>query len=282
MWGWGMCPAGTAPPGRWSSGTPRRFRRRRGWWTPMGGCGGPCTTATRSTTPNRTCAGHGPAKAGAGTGSSEDGHGQARCSTVQTIARSSGRWSARIAARLGVHTGGQANRRQEQHEGERWDTTVLPLWGRSRACHPVAPWCQPGTQRNEGRSRRPSSQGRIRRSVVRDIAVGDIVRAELDERGELQVQERIQWAGSCTIRIVPLPDGGLEDQRQRILDMFAPLGVDGEGIAVFDLVALNVPDNVDYRPIKTLLRAGYDKGWWDCEEGCIGDRWAETEPQVRP
>ena len=117
---------------------------------------------------------------------------------------------------------------------------------------------------------------------VRDIAVGDIVRAELDERGELQVQEKIQWAGSCTIRIVPLPDGGLEDQRQRILDMFAPLGLDGEGIAAFDLVALNVPDNVDYRPIKTLLRAGYDKGWWDCEEGCIGDRWAETEPQVRP
>jgi hypothetical protein len=55
--------------------------------------------------------------------------------------------------------------------------------------------------------------------------------------------------------------------------------VTGEGIEQFSLVALDVPPDADSAAVKRLLREGEHDGWWEYEEGCIGDAWEAAEPR---
>ncbi|MEV0146752.1 MULTISPECIES: DUF4265 domain-containing protein [unclassified Nonomuraea] len=113
---------------------------------------------------------------------------------------------------------------------------------------------------------------------ARDIAAGDIVRVEADEHGELWSVEKIEWSGNCAIRVVPFEDGVLAGSRQAVIDLFTPMGVDGEGIEQFGMVSLNVPPDADLAAVKGLLARGEREGWWDFEEGCVGDNWIEAVP----
>jgi hypothetical protein len=63
-----------------------------------------------------------------------------------------------------------------------------------------------------------------------------------------------------------------------VLDAFAPLGVDGEGVQQYRIVALNVPAGADLVAVKRLLHQGVEDGWWDYEEGCIGQAWLSADP----
>jgi hypothetical protein len=118
---------------------------------------------------------------------------------------------------------------------------------------------------------------------VRDLAAGDIVMAA-DEDGVLWATERVQWSGRLTLRVIPWLEGPLRGDRRAVLDLFAPLGVTGEGVARYGIVALDVPAAADLQAVKTLLLAGDADGRWDYEEGCVSDSWLElqvTVPNVR-
>jgi hypothetical protein len=108
---------------------------------------------------------------------------------------------------------------------------------------------------------------------VRGVANGDLIRVRRDEDGVLWADERLEWSGYCTIRVIPFRAGPLEGSRQRVLDEFAALGVTGEGVQQYGLVALDVPPGVDVLAVKGLLERGQRDGWWDYEEGCVGDAW---------
>jgi Domain of unknown function (DUF4265) len=112
---------------------------------------------------------------------------------------------------------------------------------------------------------------------VRGAASGDLIRVGRAEDGQLRAGERLRWSGHCTIRIIPFRDGPLGGSRQRVLDVFAPLGVTGEGIERFGIVALDVAPDADIAAVKRLLRDGERDGWWEYEEGCIGDAWLAAE-----
>lgn len=114
---------------------------------------------------------------------------------------------------------------------------------------------------------------------VRGVATGDLIRVRRGDDGQLQADERLRWSGHCTIRIIVFRDGPLSGSRQQVLDKFAPLGVTGEGIEQFSMVALDVPPDADIAAVKRLLREGEHDGWWEYEEGCIGDAWEATEPR---
>ena len=60
-------------------------------------------------------------------------------------------------------------------------------------------------------------------------------------------------------------------------DVFAPLGVTGEGIGRFGLVALNVPARADIPAVKRLVIRGADDGRWHYEEGCVTLEWRAIE-----
>jgi len=112
---------------------------------------------------------------------------------------------------------------------------------------------------------------------VRGVAAGDLIRVRRGDDGQLHTGERLGWSGHCTIRIIVFRDGPLGGSRQRVLDMFAPLGVTGEGIERFAMVALDLPPDADIAAAKRLLREGQRGGWWEYEEGCIGDAWQAVE-----
>lgn len=108
---------------------------------------------------------------------------------------------------------------------------------------------------------------------VQEIACGDIVEVEPDE-------EDVRWAGAvvrrsenCTIRLIVLREGGSGAARQSVINAFQELGVDGEGIEHFGMVALNVPPAADHAKVQRLLNHGVAQEWWDMEEGCITAEW---------
>ncbi|MCT9928969.1 DUF4265 domain-containing protein [Planotetraspora sp. A-T 1434] len=113
---------------------------------------------------------------------------------------------------------------------------------------------------------------------VRGSALGDVVVTEVDAEGVVWVTETVEFSGNCTIRVIPFAEGELADDRQAVLDAFAPLGVEGEGIEQFGLVALNVPPSADVAGAKRLLLRGQADGWWDYEEGCVTEAWQALDP----
>jgi hypothetical protein len=113
---------------------------------------------------------------------------------------------------------------------------------------------------------------------ARNVASGDTFRISTDSDGVLWATDKVEWSGSCTIRVIPFPEGPLEGSLQAVLDSFAGLGVDGEGLQQFGIVALNVPPEADLGAVQRLLRQGVTDGWWDYEEGCIGEAWLSADP----
>ena len=107
---------------------------------------------------------------------------------------------------------------------------------------------------------------------VPDVALGDVVRAVADGDGSLWGVERTEESGNCTIRVAPLD----VDQRT-VFDTFGAMGVFGEGLGGgVDIVALNVPQNAEFRRIKTVLQQGEADGRWAYEEGSITRAWSSA------
>jgi Domain of unknown function (DUF4265) len=82
---------------------------------------------------------------------------------------------------------------------------------------------------------------------VRDAASGDTFGTWTDSDGVRWATDKVAWSGNCTIRVIPFPDGALAGSRQAVLDVFAPLGVDGEGLQQFGMVTLNIPPDAESR-----------------------------------
>ncbi|WP_329430898.1 DUF4265 domain-containing protein [Streptosporangium sp. NBC_01495] len=112
---------------------------------------------------------------------------------------------------------------------------------------------------------------------VRGVACGDVVRIETDAEGVVWAKEVVEFSGNCTIRVVPDDSGDLEGDLENVLGLFAPLGIEGEGLEQFGLVALNIPPTANLAGAKQLLSEGQDS-WWDYEEGCITEDWRALEP----
>ncbi|WUS47876.1 hypothetical protein OG213_27660 [Streptomyces mirabilis] len=53
-----------------------------------------------------------------------------------------------------------------------------------------------------------------------------------------------------------------------MINALQELGVDGEGIERFGMVALDVPPAAVAK-VQRLLNHGVSEEWWDMEEGCI-------------
>jgi len=112
---------------------------------------------------------------------------------------------------------------------------------------------------------------------ARNVASGDTFRVSADVDGVLWATDKVAWSGNCTVRVVPFRDGPLGGSGQAVLDAFASLGADGEGLRQYGIVALNILPGVDLGAVRRLLRQGVEAGWWDYEEGCIGDAWLSAD-----
>lgn len=108
---------------------------------------------------------------------------------------------------------------------------------------------------------------------ARNLAVEDEIKAVAGSDGVLWAVEKVNWSGHLTIRVIPFSEGPLAGSLQAVLDAFSPLGVDGEGIEQYGMVALDIPPEVALVPVIIALRKGEADSWWDFEEGCVSDEW---------
>lgn len=119
---------------------------------------------------------------------------------------------------------------------------------------------------------------------VRDLAVGDVVRARAvaDEQHPM-FEALIRPSEHLTIRIICFRSGPLEGSLRAVLDRFVPLGTYAEGVAQYGMVALDVPPGADKRAIYQELLRGASDGSWDWEEGRTNDEWesVKVEPEKR-
>lgn len=108
---------------------------------------------------------------------------------------------------------------------------------------------------------------------VRGVACGDVLAPSSDEEGVLWAGDVVRPSENCTIRLAVRRDGGSDASRQSVLDAFRRLGVWGEGIQHFGMVALDIPPTADLAQVQRLLNHGVAKEWWDMEEGCLTVQW---------
>ncbi|WP_161952651.1 DUF4265 domain-containing protein [Actinoplanes sp. TFC3] len=114
-------------------------------------------------------------------------------------------------------------------------------------------------------------------SLAYGVAWGDLFRVHRAETGDLLAGKRLHWSGHCTIRVFVNQDGPLNGSLQRVSEMFAPLGVAGEGSPQWGLLAFDVPPEVDVVPVQRLLKDGVREDWWDYEEACVGAAWIAAD-----
>src|SRR4051794_39341446 len=92
---------------------------------------------------------------------------------------------------------------------------------------------------------------------ARGVAADDVIEAAPDANGVLwfvQVQER---GGKIVVRVIPRDDGPLGGDRQGILDVFEPLGVEAEGMASpVNMVSLDIGPDAPLLAVKSLLATG--------------------------
>lgn len=107
---------------------------------------------------------------------------------------------------------------------------------------------------------------------VRNIALYDVVSAVPDGEGVLWAGERVSWAGHQTLRVTPRKQQPSLSCAE-VLERFAVLGVTGEELEEYQLVALDVPPDTEPGPVKSLLTTGTDEQLWWYEEACIASSW---------
>ena len=109
---------------------------------------------------------------------------------------------------------------------------------------------------------------------VRDLAVGDIVRAIPEgPRSNPVFRDMLRPSEHVTIRLVCFRDGALEGDLARALEPFTKLGVYGEGVKQYRMLALDIEPTAPMEHVVALLRGGAAEGWWEYEEGRITPAW---------
>lgn len=112
---------------------------------------------------------------------------------------------------------------------------------------------------------------------VRDLAVGDVVRATSSDAGSQPVfNELLQRSDHVTIRLICFRSGPLEGDLSRAIEPFKRLGVYAEGASQYGMLALDISSTDPFTEVVRILRAGVADGSWEFEEGRITQSWIEA------
>ncbi|GAA3290602.1 DUF4265 domain-containing protein [Dactylosporangium vinaceum] len=142
---------------------------------------------------------------------------------------------------------------------------------------PERNWPQPAE--GEGLWATPLGDGLYRLENVPwfdpNSAIYDVVTA-VEFEGTRWVMQKAQWSGHLTIWVTRCDPAA-------VLATFAELGVTGESAApAYDLAALDIPPDADFRAIRGMLRAGKAAGTWDFHEACVSAEWSNVDTSTAP
>ncbi|RKR84183.1 uncharacterized protein DUF4265 [Mucilaginibacter gracilis] len=99
---------------------------------------------------------------------------------------------------------------------------------------------------------------------ARGYSWGDTVSVE-NRNGELYVVDLIEESGHTTIRVIFYDVEIAKDTAEQLITM----GCSYEGSNIATLISVDVPQDVDYRPIKLFLDEGEMNEVWSYEEACL-------------
>lgn len=100
---------------------------------------------------------------------------------------------------------------------------------------------------------------------AKELALGDIVAAEPDADGVLWYSRLIRAGGHSTIRLWFASASDVQEVRNELRE----LGCPSEVSDLARLIAVDVPPNVPYAPIRAYLESREDEGMFEYEEGCL-------------
>lgn len=102
--------------------------------------------------------------------------------------------------------------------------------------------------------------------VAKRIALGDTIKVEYDEDEKAYYfDDFLATSGNSTIRLYFADEGLIESTREALKN----LGCESEAFLARKIVAVNVPQAVDYRPIRRYLEDGEREDNWQYEEACL-------------
>lgn len=112
---------------------------------------------------------------------------------------------------------------------------------------------------------------------VHDLAVGDVVRAQAPDADSHPVfREVVDRSDHVTVRLICFRQGPLGGDLARALAPFTALGVYGEGVSQYGMVALDIEATAPLHAIVATLRRGVDDGSWEYEEGRVTQAWIDA------
>ena len=97
---------------------------------------------------------------------------------------------------------------------------------------------------------------------VRGVANGDCVRVEYLQ-GQPWFQEVLKRSGHFTVRVLISSEANVS----KVRSLFRDLGCKTEQDRIKILIAIDVPPNVAYSKVKSILEGGEKRGDWEYEEG---------------
>ena len=102
--------------------------------------------------------------------------------------------------------------------------------------------------------------------IAKRISLGDTIRAEYDiEDRAYYFDDFLAVSGNTTVRIF-LEEVGLIESIRKELDHF---GCESEVLTQRKIVAVNIPKEINYKPIKDYLDRGEQEHRWQYEESCL-------------
>ena len=101
--------------------------------------------------------------------------------------------------------------------------------------------------------------------IVKGISLGDVISLEFDEDDQqYYFEDLVSRSGNSTIRIV-----FFNREVDEVRDWLNKKNCESEVLLAKNLVAVNIPHDVDYLPIKQYLDKGEEAGIWSYEESCL-------------
>jgi hypothetical protein len=102
--------------------------------------------------------------------------------------------------------------------------------------------------------------------VAKNISLGDIIIVEYDNsEGQYYFDNLVSASGNTTIRIIMFDNQKIEETRTWLNNNKC----DSEVLNAMNIIAVNIPKEIAYRPIKAFLDSGEQNDKWSYEESCL-------------
>lgn len=102
--------------------------------------------------------------------------------------------------------------------------------------------------------------------IAKRVSLGDHIKVEYDEEDKkYYFDDFIAISGNTTVRVF-FKD---LDLSSTVGKQLVDLGCEWEGFSQKQMIAVNVPKDIDYLPVKAILDKGESEGKWTYEESCL-------------